>query len=118
MKIFRFDADVGRPIDRFGSSNLGLSRIVRTSRPVQVGCMHLAAGGVVGYHQATVPQLFLVVQGEGWVRGAEDERVPIKAGCAAFWDGAEWHEAGTDVGMTAIVIESDTLDPAHYMVEA
>jgi hypothetical protein len=35
----------------------------------------------------------------------------IKAGQAAFWISGEWHESGTEFGMRAIVIESDSLDP-------
>jgi quercetin dioxygenase-like cupin family protein len=116
VRIFRFDAEVGRPIDQYGSDFIH-SLIVRTTGQAHISCMHLGPGGLVGYHQATVPQLFLVVQGEGWVRGEGPERRSITAGQAAFWEGGEWHEAGADTGMMAIVIEGEALDPTLFMPE-
>jgi quercetin dioxygenase-like cupin family protein len=117
MRIYRFDAEVGRLIDLYGSKFVQ-SRIVHTTQPAHVSCMHLGPGGLVGYHPATVPQLFLVVQGEGWVRGEAPERRAITAGQAAFWEAGEWHESGTDMGMIAIVIEGEGLDPAQYLTVA
>jgi quercetin dioxygenase-like cupin family protein len=117
MRLFRFDAAVGRPIDQFGSTQLMLSPIARTTGQVQIGCMHIGPVGVVGFHQAGPAQLFLVVEGEGWVRSEDPEPVSIQAGQAAFWESGEWHESGSHTGMTAIVIESETLDPAQYMPE-
>jgi hypothetical protein len=35
--------------------------------------------------------------------------VPIEAGQAAFWERGDYHEAGTDRGMVAIVVEGDDL---------
>jgi quercetin dioxygenase-like cupin family protein len=117
MRLFRFDAAVGRPIDQFGSTQLMLSPVVRTTGQVQIGCMYIGPDGVVGFHQAGPAQLFLVVAGEGWVRSENPELVPIQAGQAAFWESGEWHESGSHTGMTAIVIESETLDPGQYMLE-
>jgi mannose-6-phosphate isomerase-like protein (cupin superfamily) len=117
MKLFRFDTEVGRTIDKFDSVNVTISKVLLRTEVSHIGCMHLGKGGVVGYHPAVVPQLFLVVQGEGWVRVDGTERVPIKAGQAAFWEAGEGHESGTEIGMTAIVIEAEWLDPATCMPE-
>lgn len=86
-------------------------------KPGRIGCMYLEREGVVGYHYATVPQLFLVMQGEGWVRGEGNEKIRIAKGEAAFWEGGEGHETTTDTGLTAIVIESEELDPARFLKE-
>jgi hypothetical protein len=75
--------------------------------------MHIGAGGMVGYHPAVTPQLFLLVQGEGWVRGKAAEQVPIHAGQAAFWQEGEGHASGSAAGMIAIVIESKGIHPAE-----
>ena len=115
MKIYRFDADVGRPIDNFGSENFILSRIARLTTEARVSCFHLGPKGKVGYHQAVIPQLLLVMQGAGWVRNETSGQVPIKMGCAVFWNKAEWHESSTDTGMTALVIESQEINPAEFM---
>jgi quercetin dioxygenase-like cupin family protein len=123
MKIYRFDPTVGRQITHF-NSNFIMARIIRVAGrdagdgAIQIGCMHIPAGGRVGYHQATVPQLFLVVAGEGWVRGNAETRRPVHAFEAAFWQGGEWHESGSETGMTAVVIEGEGVDPASLMPEA
>ena len=117
MQLFRFDASAGRPITDFGSVGLVMSPIQRGAGEFQLGCMHLNAGGLVGNHQAAGPQLFLVVRGEGWVRGEEPERHSIAAGQAAFWESGEWHESGTDTCMDVVVLEAGALDPAQYMPE-
>jgi hypothetical protein len=115
MQLFRFDAAVGRALDVFGSQALVMSRIGRVDGEVHMGCMHIGAGGIVGYHQAAVRQLFLVIAGTGWVRGTDTTRQPIAVGQAAYWAQGEWHEAGSQDGMTAIGIEAATLDPVRDM---
>ncbi len=75
------------------------------------------SGGWVGYHQATRLQLSLVVQSEGWVREEKPERFDISVGRAAFWEGGDWHEAGTDIGRVAIVIKSESFE-SKFVLEA
>ena len=115
MKIFRFDASVGRSIDSFGSENFVLAQIVQLCPAAQVSCAYLGAQGKVGYHPAAAQQLFLVLQGTGRVRGETSERVPIHVGYAAFWEKGEGHEIDTDLGILAIVIEAESIDPAEFM---
>jgi len=117
MRLFRFDASAGHPITHFDSVGLVMSPIQRGEGQFQIGCMHLEAGGLVGFHQAVGPQLFLVVRGEGWVRGERPERHSIAVGQAAFWTDGEWHESGTATGMDAIVLEAATLDPTQFLPE-
>lgn len=122
MKIYRFDAAVGRHITQF-DSDFVMAGIIRVAGSevgdgaIQVGSMHIPAGGSVGYHQATVPQLFLVVAGNGWVRGEAETRRPVHAFEAAFWHTGEWHESGSETGMTAVVIEGKGVDPSARMPE-
>lgn len=116
MRIYSFGAAAGRAITHFGSEHLTITGIVRVaSSDVQVGCMRLDPGGRVGAHQATTRQIFLVARGAGWVRGPEPERTPIVADQAAFWEPGEEHEAGSETGMVALVIEGDTLDPDQFL---
>jgi len=116
MKLYRFDADNGRKIDRFGS-NFILSRIVGVNENILISCFHLEPDGIVGYHQAVTSQLILVVRGSGWVRSRESTRIPIEAYRAVFWNKGEWHEAGTDSGLTAIVLEGEFPDTGDSMPE-
>lgn len=109
MKIFHFNKEAGKHITKF-DSDFVMSRVTQTEKPAHIGYAHLEENGLIGYHQAVVPQLLLVVSGEGWVRGKEDKFLKIHSGEAVFWDKDEWHETKTDAGLTAIVIESEELD--------
>ena len=115
MKMFRFDPEVGKSMDRYNSSGFMISRVVHLFDEAVVNCAYLISGGVIGDHQATLPQLFLVVQGEGWVGGETSDKTSIKAGQAAYWEKEEWHKSGTETGMTVIIIEGVNFDPAKLM---
>ncbi|MEJ2265456.1 MAG: hypothetical protein P8X95_18580 [Anaerolineales bacterium] len=43
MKIYRFDSEVGREIENFGSVNFILSNIAHLKREALVRCIHLGA---------------------------------------------------------------------------
>ncbi|MDQ2983743.1 MAG: cupin domain-containing protein [Actinomycetota bacterium] len=88
-----------------------MTSLVGPGGTAAVVCVRLGPGGRIGRHPAAASQLFAVVQGEGWVSGADGEQVPVAAGEAALWEPGEEHEAGTDVGMTAVVVEADQLEP-------
>jgi quercetin dioxygenase-like cupin family protein len=108
MEIYQFKKETGKKITKFNSDFI-MSRITQTQKPAHIGCMHLDENGIIGYHQAVVPQLLLIVSGEGWVRGETDEFIKVQSGEAVFWEKDEWHETKTDTGLTAIVIESEEL---------
>jgi hypothetical protein len=117
VKLFRFDAEVGFSLTdhpdesiRDRSANAVISHVARTKEGTHVGVFHVGPGGVIGRHPATTPQLLLIVAGEGWVSGADHERVPLAAGQGAFWSGGEDHESGSDTGMTAVVIDAADAD--------
>jgi quercetin dioxygenase-like cupin family protein len=107
VRIFPFDAAAGIPIDRYGS-RFTMARLAHPAG-LHVGCMHLPPGGLVGRHPAAIPQLFVVTAGAGWVEGGDGPPIPIAAGQAVFWQAGEEHAAGSDTGMTAIVVESELL---------
>ena len=112
MRLFQFNLQPSRAITEHDSQNAAISLLFRRSNDVFLVCIRLAEGGVLGYHQATADQLFLVVEGSGWVRAEGTDRMPITAGQAAFWQAGEWHETTTDTGLTALVIEGGRLDLA------
>ncbi|HET7657132.1 MAG TPA: cupin [Bacillales bacterium] len=113
MKRYQYDSR--RPIDKFGSRDVSISPLMRIVEShvniLQVACMHLEKDGLIGGHEAAVPQMFVIVNGEGWVAGEDRTRHPIQAGQAVLWDAGEWHETSTRSGLTAIVIETDTIVP-------
>lgn len=113
MEFYQFNKDSGKKISKF-NSDFVMSRIVQTVKATHVGCMYLQENGVIGYHQAVVPQLLLVMNGEGYVRGDKEEYFKVQSGDAVFWEKDEWHETKTETGLTAIVIESEELSPSSF----
>jgi quercetin dioxygenase-like cupin family protein len=98
----------GRTVEAFesaGASVTGLSRNV-----LQVVVIRVEAGGRLGRHPAGCEQLFLVIEGAGWVSGQDGQRTPIARGEAAVWGEGEEHESGSDEGMSALVVEAESFD--------
>src|SRR5436190_18008025 len=103
MDIFRFDEEMSIPISQFGS-RLRVTPLTDDTRDgVQVA--YLPAGGLIGRHPAVSDQLFAVVSGSGWVSGDDGVQCEIRSGYAARWHAGEEHEASTDSGLTAIIIQ-------------
>lgn len=114
MEFYTFNKNSGKKIPNFNSDFI-MSRIIHTQKEAQIGCMYLEKNGIIGYHQATVPQLLLILNGEGYVRNGDDKYFKVLPGDAVFWEKDEWHETKSDTGLTAIVIESEELNPALFM---
>ncbi|HKG26703.1 MAG TPA: hypothetical protein VKB09_13710 [Thermomicrobiales bacterium] len=111
MKTYRFDRHVAWPVSDYGSSFL-LSRLLWvTGGEVRVDLAYLKPGDRIGEHEGRLPQLFCVIDGSGWVAGAD--AIPMRAGpgVAAFWAAGERHAAGTETGMRAVIIQAESLDP-------
>ena len=127
--MFSFAARDGRPLTQWMDASGGRHRVdPKTSKVVispifisqsetRFACFHIGPGGFIPQHPAVGPQLFCVVEGEGWVAGEDGNKVPIVAGQAAYWAPGETHESGTEGGMRAIVVECPSFDPAAYMRE-
>ncbi|MFC4811664.1 cupin domain-containing protein [Paenibacillus sp. GCM10023250] len=111
MKIYAFGKAMGKTITQFGSKGASISRIIKHDKPTHIGCICLEPGGHVGRHEAAINQLFVVLNGKGWVTGKEGIPYEIEAGQAAYWEAGEERESGTEYGMTVIVIESEQLEP-------
>ena len=106
MEMYSFGRDDGHSVDRYGSDFV-LAPLTDPNGRARAACAHLRAGDSVGEHEAATGQLFCVVSGSGWVSGHDRQRVAITTNQAVFWSQGETHAAGTDVGMTAIILEGD-----------
>lgn len=114
MEIYRFDQGVCRTVHKY-DSNFLMTKLLVTEGITHIGCMYIEPGEVVGYHQATVDQLFIVVHGEGVVRTTEEDRTVIQKGQAAFWKQEEWHETKATTSMVVIVTEAENMRPEHFL---
>jgi quercetin dioxygenase-like cupin family protein len=97
-------------ITHFDSHGATIAGIANCAGQVRVSALELEAGGLVGMHEAACPQLFLVVAGSGWTRAGDGERIALASGEAVFWETGELHESGSDAGLTAIVVEAESLE--------
>ncbi len=111
METFTFDRKEWR-IPAFNSANAFATIIARGdfSGMIQVTCLTVEPGGIIGTHPAVGCQLFLVVTGSGWVSGSDGEQIPIHAGQGVRWAEGEIHTSGSDVGFTAIAVEGPALE--------
>jgi quercetin dioxygenase-like cupin family protein len=107
-----YPVEQGREVTDFGSSGVRFSPLTRIGRG-GVAVMHVAAGGAVGRHPATVDQLFVVVAGRGSVCGHDGVWEPIATGEAAFWAAGEEHATRADEPLVAVVIEMGQEVVAH-----
>jgi len=110
MQIYCFNRKTARPIQQYGSQKAAFTTIANAAANAQIAFLYISEDGFVGYHQAASDQLFLIVEGSGWVAGADRHQETITAGHAAFWKRGEWHESGSETGMTVLVVEADALD--------
>ena len=90
-----------------GSINAAVRRLSAGAHAVVI---EVEPGGIVGRHPTGAVQLFAVVRGSGWVAGSDGRREAIGAGEVVVWETGEEHESGSDEGMTALVVEADSLD--------
>jgi len=108
VRIIEFGPEQGKAITHFDSNGLHATAVIR-SDAVNVTVLHVAAGGEIGRHRATVDQLFMVVSGSGHVCGANECWQPISAGQAAIWHSGEHHTTRAEEQMTVVVIEMESL---------
>jgi quercetin dioxygenase-like cupin family protein len=110
MKIVDAGPGSGIELTAFASTGVRHVRIhAGTDGAFSAGLMHLAPGGRIGRHEATLPQVLAVLSGEGYVSGADGLPHPISAGQAACWSPGEEHETWSGgTGLTAFVVEAET----------
>ncbi len=85
MKLYRFDSATGQKVDHDGGRGGIANQIAHTKQEAVIMCLSIGPDGLVGNHRATVPQLFFVVQGEGWMRGDMDVKEPVSEGQLVLW---------------------------------
>src|SRR3954469_4676089 len=86
----------------------------RSGCPVKAAIFRVAPSGRIARHPATFPQILAVLEGSGYVSGADGEFHPITAGQAVFWPEGEEHETQTASGLTALVLEAEGLQPWRH----
>jgi quercetin dioxygenase-like cupin family protein len=73
--------------------------------------IRIEAGGIIDRHEAGFGQLWIVVDGRGWVAGGDGRRADVRTGDVAFVERGEQHAKGSDHGMTAVMVQVYDLEP-------
>ncbi|MFJ5763166.1 cupin domain-containing protein [Neobacillus sp. NPDC093182] len=108
MRLFKVGE--GQTISNYNSVSAFYSKIIKTEEPTNIGFIDIEQGGIVGYHKAPVPQLFIVIKGEGWIKGEDNHRLTLKSGEGVIWEKGEGHTSGSEKGLTALVLQSEKLE--------
>jgi len=98
------------PVVDFQSRDAGAAELAAGSGAAHIHIVHIAAGGEIGPHVAGFGQLFLCLEGSGWVAAADDERISISRGQVAYVARGERHSKGSTDGLHALIIQVHDLD--------
>jgi quercetin dioxygenase-like cupin family protein len=93
------------PVIDFQSQEAGAAELATGSGEAHIHVIHIAAGGEIGPHVAGFGQVFLCLEGSGWVAAADGEHVPIVRGQAAYFARGERHSKGSTDGLRALIIQ-------------
>jgi quercetin dioxygenase-like cupin family protein len=105
VEILRFDAGRAEQITEYESKFAAAAKLADGAGETHVSIVYLEPGGEIGPHVAGFGQLFFAAAGSGWVAGGDGERVLLAEGEAAFIARGEVHSKGSDVGMTAFMVQ-------------
>ncbi len=100
--------------DRFGTRHVRLwqAGIFDGAEQARVHVARYERDSLLGRHPTKLWQLFMVVEGSGWVSGDDQVRCPISTGQTVLWHPGEEHDSGSDTGMGVLILTSTT-DPRH-----
>lgn len=106
MDTYRFDRQVAEAIEADGTVGASQVKFGHSTGEAHLNTVYLEPGGTLGAHEAPVPQLFIVVEGHGWVTGSDGMRRNVGVGDAVVWEQGEMDESGTDEGMTVVIMQA------------
>lgn len=98
--------------DRFGTRHVRLwqAGILDGAEQTRVHVARFEKDSLLGRHPTKIWQLFVVIEGSGWVSGEDQVRCPISTGQAVLWHPGEEHDSGSETGMSVLILASST-DP-------
>jgi quercetin dioxygenase-like cupin family protein len=111
VEILRFDASVADRITEYESKLAAAAAVADGAGEAHVYVVYFEPGGEIGPHAAGFGQLFFAAAGSGWVACGGGDRVRLAEGEAAFIARGEVHSKGSDVGMTAFMVQIRDLTP-------
>ena len=105
------------PIEVYESGGAASAEFAAGGGEAHVHCVRFEPGGRIGEHEAGFGQLFLVLEGRGWIAGADGRRIEVSVGQGALLARGEIHAKGSDSGMTALMLQVRELLPRSEALE-
>ncbi len=106
MNISHINPAPSQEVKEYDSSGAYILPIVETIAGANIHWLWFDPNSKIGYHKIESPLIYIVNDGEGWVRGDGSEPIDIQAGDIIYLDMGEWFEAGSETGMSLILIEN------------
>ena len=110
MIVVRLAARALAPILDFQSRAAHSAELALGDGEAHVYLVDIHPGGEIGRHVAGFGQLFVCLDGNGWVAAADDVRVPVGPGDAAYFARGEIHSKGSLDGLRALIIQVGDLN--------
>lgn len=106
IRVFSFAAAHASPIVEIPSHGASAVQLADGQGASHAYVVHVMPGGEIEPHPAGFDQLFLVVQGSGWVAGSDGRRQPLSTGQGAVIPTGELHSKGSGEGMVAVMLQA------------
>jgi GrpB-like predicted nucleotidyltransferase (UPF0157 family) len=103
MEVIRFDRETAIEAAPPGS-DAWIAPLTRSDDST-VSILHVVEGGRLLLPSCDAERVLAVVGGSGWARDASGKKVAVPSHYGAFWRAGEGLDAGSDVGMTAVLLE-------------
>lgn len=109
MRLLDLAPERASVITEFGSRGATALPLGHGSGEAHAYVVRIEADGRIPEHVAGFDQLFVVIEGAGWVKGGDGTLVKLSAGQGVHFERGERHAKGSDVGMTAVMIQVSEL---------
>lgn len=106
IQLITYSADQSQAIHLFASVGASSIELAHGKGESHAYAIHFIPGGMIGPHPAGFDQLFLPLQGTGWVAGSDGVRHAVGPFRGAFVPKGEVHAKGSDTGMVALMVQS------------
>jgi len=106
MRCFDIAETLEHRVQAHGSVGFDVRQFV-LGDATSVTFAHLEAGGIIGRHRATRPQLLMPVSGTVETAGEDGRFVTLAPGSFALFEQGELHETKSRTGATLCIVEGD-----------
>ena len=107
---YRFDKAAAEVIMNFSSRHASSVHLGSGDGESHAYVVHFEPDGEIGEHETGFGQLFIVVEGTGWVR-AGSKIHDVGVGDVVRLERGEIHAKGSETGMTAVMVQMFDIDP-------